>query len=112
MDLNKIINMLPQNIRANVQQGLRQAMGMVDPTAIKTREDAQRVLQNLQSNGLNPNVLNKLNGYLNTPFAGPILGALGMNKQDFQKGLQSIFQPDNTSALTDRSLLQGIDQLK
>jgi hypothetical protein len=39
--------------------------------------------------------------------------ALGINKQDFKNGLQSICQPDNTSAMAQTfPLLQGIDQLK
>ncbi|MGN1125556.1 MAG: hypothetical protein ACI4SM_05155 [Candidatus Gastranaerophilaceae bacterium] len=57
--------------------------------------------------------MSRVNNYLNNPLATPIMGALGINKQEFQNGLQSIFQPDTTSALTknNSSLLQGIDQL-
>ena len=112
MNTNNIINLLPQQIRENVRAALQQALNTVDPTAIKTKADAQKVLQNLQSNGLNTDVLTRLNKYLDTPFAAPILGALGIQKQDFRNGLQSLTQPDAPSALTNSSLLQGIDQLK
>ena len=57
--------------------------------------------------------MNKVNNYLNNPLAGPIMGTLGLNKQDVQQGLQSLFQPDNSSAsIKNSSLLNGIDQLK
>lgn len=85
---------------------------MIDPSTIKTRNDAARVLQNLKQSGLPPTVLSKVNDYINSPIAGPIFKAIGVEKQDFQKGLQSINQPDQTSALTTSSLLNGIDQLK
>jgi hypothetical protein len=39
--------------------------------------------------------------------------ALGINKQEFKNGLQSICQPDNPSVMANTfPLLQGIDQLK
>lgn len=72
-----------------------------------------QVLESLKNNGLPSDIINKVNSYLNSPIATPIMGALGINKTDFKNGLQSLFQPDNTSALTKTSsLLQGIDQLK
>jgi hypothetical protein len=41
------------------------------------------------------------------------MSALGINKEEFKNGLQSVFQPDTPSALTSKSsLLSGIDQLK
>ena len=113
MNLNKIMNFLPQGIRGNVQQALQKALQTVDPTTIKTRDDALRVLQSLQSNGLPPEILRRVDGYLNNPLATPIMGALGINKQEFKNGLQSLSQPDYSSASTNTSsLLRGIDQLK
>jgi hypothetical protein len=55
----------------------------------------------------------RLNAYLDNPLAAPMLGFLGIDKQEFKSGLQSLCQPDNSSALTTTHspLLQGIDQL-
>ena len=87
---------------------------MIDPTRIKTKEDAIRVFQQIKGDvGLPPDLMTRVNNYLNNPLATPIMGALGINKQEFKNGLQSIIQPDTNSALTNNnsSLLQGIDQL-
>ena len=113
MNLNNLVNLFPQNIRNNVRQALQKALQTVDPTTIKTRDDAIRVLQGLKQNGLPSSVIDKVDNYLNNPLANPILGALGVNKQDFKNGLQSICQPDNPSVMANTfPLLQGIDQLK
>lgn len=111
MNLEQIMNFLPQNMRSNAKQALQKALQTIDPTSIKTRDDAIKVLNNLMSNGLPPAVLSKVNSYINNPIATPILGALGVNKQDFKNGLQSITQPDIPSAQQNSSLLSGIDQL-
>lgn len=39
------------------------------------------------------------------------MSTLGLNRQDIQSGLQSLYQPDNSSAINNSSLLKGIDQL-
>jgi hypothetical protein len=85
---------------------------ILNPSQIRTQADAQRAIQSLKSQGLPPNILNSVNNYLNYPLATPIFSMLGINKQDFKNGLQSIIQPDTPSALTSNSsLLSGIDQL-
>lgn len=86
---------------------------MVDPSKIQTKEDAIRELQNLRSNGLPPDIINKVNSYLDSPVANTAMNLLGINKTDFKQGLQAISQSDLSSASTKHStLLQGIDQLK
>lgn len=84
----------------------------MDPSTIRTREDAMNVLQSLRQSGLPDSVLNKVNNYLNNPLAKPILGSLGFSQQDFRNGLQSITRLDQPSALNKNSLLNGIDQLQ
>lgn len=107
-----LANFLPENMRIKGTQALEKALQMIDPTQIKTQQDAINVLQKLKTNGLPPDIINRANAYLNMPMANTILGVLGVNKQDFQNGLQSLNQLDNTSALTNtNSLLSGIDQL-
>jgi hypothetical protein len=92
-----------------VQQAMQKAFQTVNPSTIKTREDALAVLRN---NGIPPQVFEQVHAYLDSPIATPILGALGLSKQEFRNGLQSLIQPDTSSASTNSSLLQGIDQLK
>lgn len=112
--LKGIINFLPANMKGKASQALTKALEIVDPTQIRTKEDAVRAFQQIKNNvGLPDDLMTKVNTYLNNPIATPIMGALGINKQDFKNGLQSIIQPDTNSALTknNSSLLQGIDQL-
>ena len=85
---------------------------MIDPSKIKTRNDALNVLNNLRQNGLPADILSRVNGFLNNPLATPIIGALGYDKKDFSNGLQSLFQPDNSALTSTSSLLSGIDQIK
>ena len=112
--LKGIMNFLPENLKGKATQALNKALEIIDPTQIKTKEDAVKAFQQINNTlGFPPDLMTKVNNYLNNPLATPIMGALGINKQDFKNGLQSIIQPDNTSALTknNSSLLQGIDQL-
>lgn len=112
MNLNQIINMLPQGMRNKAQTALQQALQTIDPSQIKTREDALNVVNQLKMQGLPNSVFDKVSQYLNSPIATPILGALGVSKQEIKDGLQSIAQLDVPSASTTSSLLSGIDQLK
>lgn len=99
-------------MRQNAGTAIAKALEIVDPSAIKTKEDAIQVFQNLRSRGLPPEIINKVNSYLNNPIATPVLASLGFCKQDFKDGLQSIVQPDLPSAGSTSPILQGIDQLK
>ena len=111
--LQGIVSMLPQHLRNTATEAIGKMFQILDPSQIKTQADAQRAIQSLKSQGLPPDILNSINNYLNNPLAVPIMGALGINKKDFQNGLQSLFQLDTPSALTSNSsLLNGIDQLK
>lgn len=112
MNWNYIINLLPQNIRENTKAALQQALQTVDPSSIKTRDDALRVINQLKTQGLPSGIFDRVTQCISSPLATPILGALGLDKQEFKNGLQSLNQLDTPSALTNRSLLQGIDQLK
>ena len=86
---------------------------MVDPSKIQTKEDAMRELQNLRNNGLPPEVINKVNSYIDSPVANTAMSLLGINKTDFKQGLQAITRSDLPSTSTNYSaLLQGIDQLQ
>ena len=110
--LMSLTNFLPQNIRDKASQALEKALQTIDPSKIRTKSDAIQVLNNLKQNGLPADILNRVNGFLNSPLATPIIGALGYDKKDFSNGLQSIFQPDNSALTNTSSLLLGIDQLK
>lgn len=116
--LKNLTNFLPQNIRNKASNAITKALEMIDPSQIKTKQDAIKAMQNLKSSGLPDSIINKVNLYLNNPIATPIMAGLGINKEEFKNGLQSIIQPDNSSASTGgynpanySSLLQGIDQL-
>lgn len=86
---------------------------MVDPSKIQTKEDAIRELQKLRNNGLPPDIINKVNSYIDSPVANTAMNLLGINKSDFKNGLQAITRSDLPSTSTSYSaLLQGIDQLK
>lgn len=112
--LQGLINFLPQNVRNNAQQAVSKALEIIDPSTIRTKNDAIQALQKLKNNGLPASVINKVYEHLNNPLAAPMLSMLGVSKQDFQNGLQAISQtqPDNSSVITSSSLLQGVDQLK
>lgn len=107
-----LTNFLPQNIRDKATQALEKALQTIDPSKIKTKNDAINALNNLRQNGLPADILNRANSFLNNPLATPIIGALGYDKKDFRNGLQSLFQPDNSALTNTSSLLSGIDQIK
>jgi hypothetical protein len=111
--IQSIVAMLPENTRSNAKEAINKMFQILDPSKIKTQADATKAIQSLKSQGLPPDIFNAVNNYLNNPLATPIMSALGINKEEFKNGLQSVFQPDTPSALTSKSsLLSGIDQLK
>lgn len=111
--IKSLINSLPQGMRGKFTEGLSKALEMIDPTEIQTKEQAIQALQKLRSSGLPPIDLSRMNNILNNPMTNMGLNFLGINKQEFKNGLQSISQLDNSSAMANTlPLLQGIDQLK
>lgn len=111
--IKNILEMLPQGIKDKAMSGLTEALKIIDPTEIQTKEQAIQALQKLKSSGLPPIDLSRLNELTNNPLMNMGFNALGINKQDFKNGLQSICQPDNPSVMAKTlPLLQGIDQLK
>lgn len=72
----------------------------------------QDLSKEIQRLGIPSSVVQNAITKLNNPIANTMLRAIGVNKQDMLSGLQSINQPDFSSASTNSSLLQGIDQLK
>lgn len=109
-----LLKYLPQNVRGKAQQAISKALEIVDPSTIRTKEDAIRAFQSLKNSGLPAPVIDKANAYLNNPLAGAITSFTGFSPQEFKNGLQAISQtqPDNSSVITSSSLLQGVDQLK
>ena len=105
--------MLPQGVRDMVMRGLTEALKIIDPSEIQTKEQAMQALQKLRSSGLPPIDINRLTELTNNPLMNMGFNALGINKQEFKNGLQSLCQPDNPSVMANTiPLLQGIDQLK
>lgn len=85
----------------------------INPSQINSQQGAIQAIQELKSMGLPSDIINKVNQYINSPIANMALNGLGINKQEFQNGLQSVLgqQPDFSAANTSH-LLDGIDQLK
>ena len=111
--IKNLINSIPQSLKGRMTEGLTTALELIDPTEIQTKDQAIQALQKLRSSGLPPIDLGRMNNILNNPLANMGLNFLGINKQDFKNGLQSISQLDNSSATAKTlPLLQGIDQLK
>ena len=55
--------------------------GMIDPSQIRTMEDARRAFNALRSKGMNNEVIAKANSYLESPMANMICSVLGVNKK-------------------------------
>lgn len=111
--LKALMNFLPENMRERAIQSTNKALEMIDPSQIRTMEDARRAINALKSKGLNNEVIAKANSYLESPVANMICSMLGVNKKDLKNGLQTLSQLDTPSASTNNfPLLEGIDQLK
>lgn len=77
---------------------------------INSQQGAIQAIQQLKSFGLPPDIVNKVNQYINSPVANVAFSTFGIDKQQFKNGLQSVLEPD-TSACSTSPLLSGIDQL-
>lgn len=85
----------------------------INPAQINSHQGAMQAIQELKSMGLPPDIINKVNQYINLPIANIALNGLGINKQEFQNGLQSVLgQQSDFSAGNTSHLIDGIDQLK
>lgn len=85
----------------------------INPQAINTQNDAINAINKLKSYGLPQDIVEKINKYTNHPITNMAINSLGINKNDFTNGLQSLMKSDTGSTLRNTSpLLQGIDQLK
>ncbi|DAB01936.1 TPA: hypothetical protein CPT96_03260 [Candidatus Gastranaerophilales bacterium HUM_10] len=83
----------------------------INPMTINSQQGAVQALQKLKTMGLPADIVNQVNRYINSPVANIAFNSLGINKQDFKNGLQSVLGPDASARCTS-SILSGIDQLK
>lgn len=85
----------------------------INPSQINSQQGAIQAIQELKSMGLPTDIVNKVNKYINSPITNMALNSLGVDKNQFKTGLQSVLgQPDISSAGNTSHLLDGIDQLR